>query len=173
MEAPFLPPVSEGLFWCLVFDVCWSWLNSLVSASSRDADGNDVWGRLPPASWTGVLAPAGTPAPLVSKLNAAVNDGLRSPEISANFAKFSAEAKIGSPQDFADFIAEEEERREDVHRASPNYSWIDWRRERTASVGCSGTFATLAATDVGQGDYQVHSVPNRSHPPRSKIKSYV
>jgi hypothetical protein len=22
MEAPFLPPVSAGLFWCLVFDVC-------------------------------------------------------------------------------------------------------------------------------------------------------
>jgi hypothetical protein len=22
MEASFLPPVSAGLFWCLVFDVC-------------------------------------------------------------------------------------------------------------------------------------------------------
>jgi hypothetical protein len=22
MEAPFLPPVSAGLFWCLVFAVC-------------------------------------------------------------------------------------------------------------------------------------------------------
>ena len=61
----------------------------------------------PSASWTGVLAPAGTPASIVSKLNAAVNDALRSPEISANFARFSAQAKVGSPQDFAAFIAVE------------------------------------------------------------------
>ena len=61
----------------------------------------------PAASWTGVLAPAGTSAAIVSKLNAAINDGLQSPEISTNFARFSAQAKIGSPQDFADFIAVE------------------------------------------------------------------
>jgi tripartite-type tricarboxylate transporter receptor subunit TctC len=61
----------------------------------------------PSASWTGVLAPAGTPASIVSKLNAAVNDALQSPEISANFARFSAQAKVGSPQDFAAFIAVE------------------------------------------------------------------
>jgi hypothetical protein len=40
---------------------------------------------------------------LVSKLNAAVNDGVRPPEISANFAKFSAQVKIVSPQDFRRF----------------------------------------------------------------------
>jgi tripartite-type tricarboxylate transporter receptor subunit TctC len=61
----------------------------------------------PPASWTGVLAPAGAPGSIVNKLNAAINDGLRSPEISANFARFSAQAKIGSPRDFSDFIAAE------------------------------------------------------------------
>ena len=59
----------------------------------------------PSASWTGVLAPAGTPAPIVGKLNAAINDALQSPEISTNFARFSAQAKVGSPQDFAAFIA--------------------------------------------------------------------
>jgi tripartite-type tricarboxylate transporter receptor subunit TctC len=41
------------------------------------------------------------------RLNAAINDGLRSAEMRANFAKFGAEAKIGSPQDFATFIAAE------------------------------------------------------------------
>jgi tripartite-type tricarboxylate transporter receptor subunit TctC len=61
----------------------------------------------PSASWTGVLAPAGTAVSIVGKLNAAINEGLQSPEISANFARFSAQAKIGSPQDFADFIAVE------------------------------------------------------------------
>jgi tripartite-type tricarboxylate transporter receptor subunit TctC len=63
--------------------------------------------RFPPASWTGVLAPAGTPAAVVGKLNAAINQGLQSPEIKDNFARFRAEAKIGSPQDFADFITAE------------------------------------------------------------------
>jgi tripartite-type tricarboxylate transporter receptor subunit TctC len=61
----------------------------------------------PAASWTGVLAPAGTSAAIVNKLNAAINDGLQSLEISANFARFSAQAKIGSPKDFTDFIAVE------------------------------------------------------------------
>lgn len=59
----------------------------------------------PPSSWTGVLDPAGTAASVVDKLNAAINNGLQSPEISANFARFNAQAKIGSPQDFAAFIA--------------------------------------------------------------------
>jgi tripartite-type tricarboxylate transporter receptor subunit TctC len=35
----------------------------------------------PPASWTGVLAPAGTAAAVVDKINAAINAGLLSPEI--------------------------------------------------------------------------------------------
>ena len=61
----------------------------------------------PPASWTGILAPAGTPAALVAKVNAAINAGLASPEIKAAFAKFSAEAKALTPQEFAAFIADE------------------------------------------------------------------
>jgi tripartite-type tricarboxylate transporter receptor subunit TctC len=61
----------------------------------------------PQTSWTGVLAPAGTPPAVVGRLNAAINDGLRSPEMRANFTKFGAAAKIGSPQDFATFIAAE------------------------------------------------------------------
>jgi tripartite-type tricarboxylate transporter receptor subunit TctC len=63
--------------------------------------------QFPAASWTGVLAPAGTPAAVLGKLNAAINQGLQSPEIRDNFARFNAEAKIGSPRDFADFIAAE------------------------------------------------------------------
>jgi tripartite-type tricarboxylate transporter receptor subunit TctC len=61
----------------------------------------------PESSWTGVLAPMRTPASVVGRLNAAINQGLRSPEIQANFAKFGAQAKLGSPQDFAAFIAAE------------------------------------------------------------------
>ena len=57
--------------------------------------------------WSGLLAPAGTPAPIVAKLNAAVNDILKSKEAQTGLERLSAEAKIGSPQDFAAFIAAE------------------------------------------------------------------
>ena len=57
--------------------------------------------------WAGVLAPAGTPPEIVGKLNAAINETLRSPEMKDSMAKLGFDAKIGSPQDFAKFIAEE------------------------------------------------------------------
>jgi len=58
-------------------------------------------------SWTGILAPAGTPAEIVTRLNAEINAGLRSPEMQARFRQLAAEAKPGTPQDFAAFIAVE------------------------------------------------------------------
>jgi tripartite-type tricarboxylate transporter receptor subunit TctC len=55
----------------------------------------------------GVLAPAGTPAPIIAKLNSTINDGLRSPEARAVFDKLGIEAKITTPQEFAAIIAVE------------------------------------------------------------------
>jgi tripartite-type tricarboxylate transporter receptor subunit TctC len=57
--------------------------------------------------WAGLWAPAGTPAAIVDKLNAATNAALRSTEMQASMAKLGVEATIGSPHDFATFIAEE------------------------------------------------------------------
>ena len=58
-------------------------------------------------AWTGVVAPAGTPAAIVAKLNAAVNAGLNAPETKTTMDRFSSIIKIGTPQDFAAFIASE------------------------------------------------------------------
>jgi tripartite-type tricarboxylate transporter receptor subunit TctC len=58
-------------------------------------------------SWTGLLAPAGTPAQIVDRLNRAINQGLHSAALNSNLGRLGAEAKAGSPQDFAAFIAEE------------------------------------------------------------------
>jgi tripartite-type tricarboxylate transporter receptor subunit TctC len=58
-------------------------------------------------SWTGLLAPAGTPMRIVDRLNGAINQGLQSAELNSNLGRLGAEAKAGSPQDFAAFIAEE------------------------------------------------------------------
>jgi tripartite-type tricarboxylate transporter receptor subunit TctC len=55
-------------------------------------------------AWTGVVAPAGTPAELVNTLNRAIDEALRSVEVTENLARFSAIAKAGTPQDFAAFM---------------------------------------------------------------------
>ncbi|MFL5094471.1 MAG: Bug family tripartite tricarboxylate transporter substrate binding protein [Xanthobacteraceae bacterium] len=57
--------------------------------------------------WSGVVAPAGTPASVIDKLNAAINDGLKSPQMRESLDKVGAQADLGSPQDFARFIAAE------------------------------------------------------------------
>ena len=57
--------------------------------------------------WNGLLAPAGTPPEIIAKLNAAVNDSLQSADMKASMAKLGLDAKVGSSQDFARFIAQE------------------------------------------------------------------
>ena len=57
--------------------------------------------------WSGVVAPAGVPAEIVNRLNTAINDGLTSASVRENLAKVGSVASLGTPQDFADFIAAE------------------------------------------------------------------
>lgn len=57
--------------------------------------------------WSGVVAPAATPAAIIGKLNAAIGAGLRSQEIRDKLAAIGAQTASGSPQDFARFIADE------------------------------------------------------------------
>jgi len=58
-------------------------------------------------AWTGVLAPAGTPAAVIATLNRAINESLGTAEAKAGLARFSAIAQTGSPQEFGAFIAGE------------------------------------------------------------------
>jgi tripartite-type tricarboxylate transporter receptor subunit TctC len=58
-------------------------------------------------SWTGLAAPPGTPAPIVDKVNAAINARLGSSDVKAKLAKLGATAKPGSSAQFASFIAGE------------------------------------------------------------------
>ncbi|MDQ6640319.1 MAG: tripartite tricarboxylate transporter substrate binding protein [Pseudomonadota bacterium] len=58
-------------------------------------------------SWYGILAPAGTPRPVVDRLNAEVNKALANPEVRATLANDGAEPEGGSPQVFADHIRAE------------------------------------------------------------------
>ncbi|MET4578131.1 tripartite tricarboxylate transporter substrate binding protein [Ottowia thiooxydans] len=60
--------------------------------------------------WWGLLAPAGTPADIVTKLNAAVNAALAKPAVVANFLKEGAIATAISPAQFSKVIADDVER---------------------------------------------------------------
>jgi tripartite-type tricarboxylate transporter receptor subunit TctC len=58
-------------------------------------------------SWIGVMAPEGTPADVVAKLNAAINKGLETPALQARLKQLAAVTRPGTPQDFAAFMASE------------------------------------------------------------------
>jgi tripartite-type tricarboxylate transporter receptor subunit TctC len=58
-------------------------------------------------AWTGVVAPHGTPQPILDKLNAAINDGLKTSETRTALARFSALPKTGTPADFTTFLKEQ------------------------------------------------------------------
>ena len=66
----------------------------------------------------GMLAPAGTPAAVVAKLNAAVNEALKRPATVAKLASLGAIVAGGSPQDFGSFIGKDRERWERVIKAA-------------------------------------------------------
>ena len=51
-------------------------------------------------AWTGLLAPAHTPQAIVGKLNAAINAGLKTPELQGALAKISVDPLGGTPADF-------------------------------------------------------------------------
>jgi tripartite-type tricarboxylate transporter receptor subunit TctC len=57
--------------------------------------------------WYGLLAPAGTPAAVVTRLNAEVNKILKTPAFAEKLAADGAEPVGGSPEDFANFVRSE------------------------------------------------------------------
>lgn len=67
----------------------------------------DTYPGFEATSWVGLLAPAGVPADVVSKLNGGVNAALKSPE----FQKFLEEQSLrpagGTPEQFAAFMKAE------------------------------------------------------------------
>ena len=61
----------------------------------------------PQGSWTAVVAPAATPAEVVAKLNATINDGLRSSALHDSFVKLGAEVRIETSQQLGALLVEE------------------------------------------------------------------
>jgi len=55
-------------------------------------------------SWTGLLAPAHTPQPVIAKLNATIDQGLKTPELVIALVRLSNEPLGGTPADFTAVI---------------------------------------------------------------------
>src|SRR5215216_2459661 len=69
-------------------------------------------------AWYGVVAPPKTPQAIVDKINADINEALKSPDLAQRLPDFSAEAVGGTPQATAAYMREEIERWHKVIKAA-------------------------------------------------------
>lgn len=60
--------------------------------------------------WFGILAPAGTPKPIIDKLSRSMNNALKDPDLLKKLQAQGLEVRGGSPDDFGRFIKSETER---------------------------------------------------------------
>jgi len=60
--------------------------------------------------WLGLMAPAGTPKPIVDKLNAEIQKVLAQPDVKADFAKQGAVPMQMTPDEFGKFLAQDIEK---------------------------------------------------------------
>ena len=58
-------------------------------------------------TWFGILAPKGTPAPIVAKLNTEINKAIKDPKVREQIEKEGGEVIGGTPQQFADLMKAE------------------------------------------------------------------
>ena len=64
--------------------------------------------------WAGLLAPRGTPQPIIDKMNAELQAALKTPEVTEKLSRSGIEPAGGSVADFAAFIARERKRLGDI-----------------------------------------------------------
>jgi tripartite-type tricarboxylate transporter receptor subunit TctC len=64
---------------------------------------------MPPDSWQAIVAPAGTPAAIVTRLNTVVNEGLANADVRRRIADLGGEPHPSTPQEFAAFVASQKQ----------------------------------------------------------------
>jgi tripartite-type tricarboxylate transporter receptor subunit TctC len=69
--------------------------------------GESGYPQLTASLWTGLLAPAGTPGPIIQKLSGALTDSLRTPAVAQAYQKLEVETKILSPAEMVSLMAAE------------------------------------------------------------------
>jgi tripartite-type tricarboxylate transporter receptor subunit TctC len=85
-----------------------------ISSPKRIAQMPDVptvaeagYPQLTESLWTALLAPAATPEPIIQKLNAALNDSVKTPEVQKAYANLDVVTRTISPQELRTFMGEE------------------------------------------------------------------
>jgi tripartite-type tricarboxylate transporter receptor subunit TctC len=102
-KSVLLPQIKSGKLRALAVegDERWPELPDVPTLSQAGFDG------FPPAIWYGLLAPAKTPPAVIAKLNATVNERLKSDEIKAAFAKLGLDARSTTPEEFGAVLAKD------------------------------------------------------------------
>jgi tripartite-type tricarboxylate transporter receptor subunit TctC len=70
------------------------------------------------STWSGLFAPAGTPAPILARLDEAAQAAMRDPAVQARFEQLGNEPFPAGPEDFARFLREDIERWTGIVRAA-------------------------------------------------------
>jgi tripartite-type tricarboxylate transporter receptor subunit TctC len=60
---------------------------------------------VPTDIWYAIFAPGNTPAAIINRLNTAINEGMRSPDLRATVEKLGIDLKLGSAADSAGAVA--------------------------------------------------------------------
>jgi tripartite-type tricarboxylate transporter receptor subunit TctC len=104
--AAYVPTVKDGKIKALAIagGKRWSKLPDVPTASESGLPGFEA------AVWYVILAPTGTPADVIAKLNAATNEYIKSEKARTFFDNLGVEASGGSPADAKAFMASEVEK---------------------------------------------------------------
>jgi tripartite-type tricarboxylate transporter receptor subunit TctC len=112
--ATILPLIAEGKVRALA-----------VTSATRQPELADVLTMLESGlsdyvvtSFFGVAAPAKTPPDVIARLNSAINQGLRSPDVQASLAKLGVRAANTTPKEFEEFVEAETRKWSAVVRAA-------------------------------------------------------
>jgi tripartite-type tricarboxylate transporter receptor subunit TctC len=102
-KAVLLPLIKDGKLRALAVtsDARWPDLPDVPTLRESGFDG------IPAYLFIGLLAPVQTPAPVIEKLNAAMNEGMRAPEMQASIAKLGLETRSLTSAQFAAALADE------------------------------------------------------------------
>ena len=105
-KSVILPQIQAGKLRALAVQGAKRWpeLPDVPTLSEAGFDG------FPEAVWYGFLAPAKTPPAIVAKLNTAINQQVRTPEVQAAFVKLGIETRSLTPQEFGEVLIKERER---------------------------------------------------------------
>lgn len=101
--AAYVPTVQGGQIKALAIAGAqrWSRLPNVMTASESGLPGFEA------SVWYALLAPTGTPADIIAKLNAAANAYLKSDKAKTLFEDLGIQPAGGTPQDLKDFMATE------------------------------------------------------------------